>query len=193
MVNRDAVRESVLKEAQEIFTKYGYAKTTMDDIARAMGKGKSSIYYYYKSKDEIFRAVVEHELNELRSKIMSAVDAAAGPREKLKAYVLQRMHGLGNMVNLYNVLRTEFVSQREFTDSVRMQTDNEEIRIIKDILDEGVSNGTFHLDDTYLTAIAMVTAMKGLEVPMVVSNQDSQLEIRLDRLLEVLFFGILKR
>ena len=195
MINKDEVRESVLKVSQEIFSRYGYHKTTMDDIARAMGKGKSSIYYYYSSKDDIFRAVVEKELEVLRLKIMSALSVSPGAREKLKAYVVERMQGLRNLVNLYNVLRTEFVSQRDFTDKIRMKTDEEEIRIVKNILDEGVSDGIFKLDDTYLTSIALVTALKGMEIPLVVGMKagDNSLEQRLDRLIEVLFYGILAR
>ena len=46
---KDVNRESILKIAQEIFSKYGYRKTTLDDIANAVRKGKSSLYYYFKS------------------------------------------------------------------------------------------------------------------------------------------------
>ncbi|HET6559677.1 MAG TPA: TetR/AcrR family transcriptional regulator, partial [Prolixibacteraceae bacterium] len=48
---KDANRESILKTAQEIFSKYGYKKTTLDDIANAVRKGKSSLYYYFTSKE----------------------------------------------------------------------------------------------------------------------------------------------
>ncbi|MEI6884815.1 MAG: TetR/AcrR family transcriptional regulator [Bacteroidota bacterium] len=195
MINKDEVRESVLNVSQEIFSRYGYHKTTMDDIARAMGKGKSSIYYYFSSKDDIFRAVVEKELEALRMKIMSCLSSSDGPKEKLKSYVIQRMQGLRNLVNLYNVLRTEFISQREFTDKIRMKTDEEEIKIVKNILDEGVNDGMFQLEDTYLTSIAIVTALKGMEIPLVVGMKagDNSLEQRLDRLIDVLFYGILTR
>ncbi|MEI8005033.1 MAG: TetR/AcrR family transcriptional regulator [Bacteroidota bacterium] len=194
MINKEEIRESVLKVAQEIFSRYGFHKTTMDDIAKGMGKGKSSIYYYFSSKEDIFSAVVEKELLELRSKIVESVTRAENPKEKLKAYVNERMQGLSKMVNLFNVLRTEFISQREFTDRIRMKTDEEEIGIIRSILDEGVSSGTFHLEDTYLTSIAIVTALKGMEVPLVIARkEENHLEMTLDRLLDVLFYGMLKR
>lgn len=194
MINKEEIRESVLKVAQEIFSRYGFHKTTMDDIARGMGKGKSSIYYYFSSKEDIFSAVVEKELMELRGKIVESVGRAENPKEKLKAYVNERMQGLSKMVNLFNVLRTEFISQREFTDRIRMKTDEEEINIIRSILDEGVSGGTFHLEDTWLTSIAIVTALKGMEVPLVIARkEENHLEMTLDRLLDVLFYGMLKR
>ena len=48
---KDLNRETILKIAQEIFSKYGYKKTTLDDIANAVRKGKSSLYYYFKSSE----------------------------------------------------------------------------------------------------------------------------------------------
>jgi AcrR family transcriptional regulator len=194
MINKEEMRDSVLRVAQEIFTRFGFQKTTMDDIAKGMGKGKSSIYYYFTSKEEIFSAVVEKELSELRSKIIASVARAKDPREKLKAYVLERMQGLSKMVNLFTVLRTEFASQRDFTDHIRMKTDEEEILIVRTILDEGVSGGIFHLEDTYLTSIVIVTALKGMEIPLVIARkEDNHLEMTLDRLLDVLFYGMVKR
>ena len=59
---RDLNRESILKIAREIFSKYGYKKTTLDDIANAVRKGKSSLYYYFESKEDLFQAVIMKEV-----------------------------------------------------------------------------------------------------------------------------------
>ena len=163
-------------------------------MVAASGITMGGIYNHFSSKEEIFSAVVEKELSELRAKIMASVGQATSPGEKLKAYVNERMQGLRKMVNLYNVLRTEFSSQRDFTDSIRLKTDEEEISIIRGILDEGVSAGIFNLEDTYITSIVIVTALKGMEVPLVITRkEENHLEITLDRLLDILFYGMLKR
>jgi AcrR family transcriptional regulator len=195
MSKKPEIRTKILDAAQEVFTKYGYGKTTMDDIAREMGKGKSSIYYYFTSKEDIFKAVVEKEILLMKTKILTAVSAKEDPQEQLKAYVQERMHGLKSLKNLYNVIRTEFISQGDFVGQTRQQTDQEEINIVSGILNKGVEKGTFHLEDTLLTAIAIVTALKGMEIPLVITENggDNLLEQRLDRLLDVLFFGIIKR
>ena len=62
---KDANRASILKIAQEIFSKYGYKKTTLDDIANAVRKGKSSLYYYFPSKEDLFQAVIQKEVDSL--------------------------------------------------------------------------------------------------------------------------------
>ena len=195
MIKKSEIRTKILNVAQEVFTKYGYGKTTMDDIAREMGKGKSSIYYYYTSKEDIFKAVIEKELQVMKTKLSEEISKTEDPREKLKVYVLERMHGLKSLKNLYHIIRTEFTAQRDFVEQTRQQTDQEEINIVNAILEKGVKDGIFHLEDTFLTAIAIVTALKGMEIPLLIteSNGDTILEQRLDRLVDVLFYGIIKR
>ena len=195
MVKQSAIRTKILDAAQEVFTKFGYGKTTMEDIGKEMGKGKSSIYYYFTGKEDIFKAVIEKELFWMKERIVNAVAQQENPRGKLKAYVLERMHGLNNFKNLYNVLRTEFTSQREFVENTRQQTDREEINIVTNILNYGVEKGIFKLEDTFLTSIAIVTALKGMEIPLLITETGSGiiLEQHLDRLLDVLFYGIIKR
>jgi len=195
MVKKDETRMKILAAAQDVFNRYGYGKSTVDDIAKEMGKGKSSIYYYFTSKEDIFKAVIEKELQLMKSRILTAVSQKTDSREKLKVYVVERMQGLKSLKNLYNVLRTEHPSQRDFVDQTRQQTDQEEINVVAGILNQGVETGIFYLEDTYLTSIAIVTALKGMEIPLLVSDSGSDhlLEQRLDRLLEVLFFGIIKR
>ncbi|MDP4281511.1 MAG: TetR/AcrR family transcriptional regulator, partial [Bacteroidota bacterium] len=179
--------------ARDIFSKYGFKKTTMDDIAHASRKGKSSIYYYFRNKEEIFQAVVEKEIIVLRSKIFLAMSESDDVKRKLKAYILTRMTGFEDMINFYNAIKNEYLTQFEFIEHIRYKYDKEEIGIIQQILDEGVKNGTFSIEDTNLAAIAVCTAMKGFEIPFFVfGNEDSSIEMRLDKLLEMLFNGILK-
>jgi AcrR family transcriptional regulator len=195
MVNKSEIRAKILNTAREVFTRFGYGKTTMDDIAREMGKGKSSIYYYFSSKEEIFKEVIEKELQLMKASILDSVAQKEDARDKLKAYVVERMQGLKSHKNLYQILRTEFFLHQDFVEQIRQKTDRDEIEIISGILKKGVEGGIFYLEDPYFTSIAIVTALKGMEAPLLIADAegDSLLEKRLDRLLDVLFFGIIKR
>ncbi|MCK7536282.1 MAG: TetR/AcrR family transcriptional regulator [Marinilabiliales bacterium] len=61
MVDKEEYRRRIILTASKIFSHYGFRKTTMEEISRALKKGKSSIYYYFGSKEEIFEAVVLYE------------------------------------------------------------------------------------------------------------------------------------
>ncbi|RLD78380.1 MAG: TetR/AcrR family transcriptional regulator, partial [Bacteroidetes bacterium] len=73
MLLQDDIKENILDVAQSIFRKYGFKKTTMDEIAKAARKGKSTLYYYFKSKEEIFAAVIEKEGNYMQNELMRIV------------------------------------------------------------------------------------------------------------------------
>jgi len=194
LIDKDEIREIILGVASEIFARYGFNKTTMDDIARGMGKGKSSIYYYFKNKEDIFREVVEKEVVKMKTRTRLAMEKESDPREKLRVYIQVRMQGFENFLNLYAVLKTEFLSHFDFVEQIRQKYDKEETSIIKGILDEGIKAKMFIIEDTYLTALAIFTAMKGMEIPLFTANHSKdQDDIRFDKLMDVLFYGIMKR
>lgn len=190
---KEEYRKSILQAASEIFNRFGYQKTTMDDIGRALRKGKSSIYYYFKNKEEIFQEVVESEVHKLRIRLFEAINAHEYPGDQLKGYILERMMGLKKFINLYSVLQTDYVGHLDFVNHMREKYDKEEIEMVKGILDQGVQKDVFRISDTYLTSVAIVTAMKGLEIPLFITHPaEDKLELRLESLMNVLFNGILK-
>lgn len=193
MLDKDEVRDTIIQTARQIFSRFGFRKTTMDEIAQAAGKGKSSIYYYFASKEEIYQAVVEKEASLLNSELMKAIAQSEDPREKLKAYVLTRMNTIGKLANFYNAIKGEYLSHLDFIDQIRLKYDKDEIQIVENILKKGVENNEFSIEDTALAAIAIVTAFKGMEIPMFWEKEEGDVENRLDSLLNFLFYGVIKR
>lgn len=194
MVQKESMRESIVNAASDIFSKYGYKKTTMDDIAMALGKGKSSIYYYFRNKEEIFQAVLEQEVILLKSKLQKAVNRKKHHKGKLKAYIITRMKGFESMINFYNAVKNEYLSQFEFIERIRYKYDQEEIAVVQGILEEGVEKGDFRIEDPFLASVVIVTSMKGFEIPLYITGKKGQdIEQIVDKLLKMLFNGILKK
>jgi AcrR family transcriptional regulator len=193
LTQQEEARLKIIDVARNIFSHFGFKKTTMEEIALATRKGKSSIYYYFNSKEDIFKAVVEKEADELLDELIRSISVIDDPIEKLKVYILTRMRKLKKLTNFYTVLKSEFLSHLEFIEEIRKKYDNDEIRIITGILEDGVKSGKFDIEDPHLSALAIVTAMKGLEVPIFISKETSNFEERMDSLLNYLFYGIVKR
>jgi hypothetical protein len=106
--------------------------------------------------------------------------------------VLARMKTFRRVSNFYEAIRTEVVSHLDFIDRIRKKYDREEIRLLQDILEEGVRNNTFREFDPELTAIAIVTALKGLEIPMFWNKKGKNAEQQMEAFLNVLFHGIMQ-
>lgn len=193
VVVKTEIRDQIVDAASKIFSRYGFKKTTMDEIAQAMYKGKSSIYYYFKSKEEIFEAVIEKEVSALKSELTVAINQAGTPEDKLRAYILTRMKAFQKMSNFYEALKSEYLSQFDFINKIRVKYDNNEIQTIEGILIKGQEINAFRIEDCHIAAIAIVTAMKGMEIPLFWSSEATNFDRRMENLLNVLFYGIVNR
>lgn len=194
VVVKKEVRTHIVRVARKIFTRYGFRKSTMEQIAAATQKGKSSIYYYFQSKEEIFRAVVEMEAEELKVQLDNTIQKDGSPIDKLKTYILFRLHHFRTVKNFYAALNEEYLSHMDFILEIRRQFDMEEKLVVKEILEEGMKNGTFQMVSSEIGAIAIATMMKGLELPLLLSDEHkADREELLDDLIRVLFYGIIKR
>lgn len=193
MINKEEFRRKIIVTAGTIFSRYGFRKTTMDEIARALKMGKSSIYYYYESKEEIFEAVVLHEADILRNELTKAIKAVESPVEKMRNYVFVRMKTFEKLSNYYNAIFDKNLDHFDFVENIRSRYDREELAIIRLILYHGARKKVFSVTNSEYTALAIQTSLKGLEVPLFWQKKDVNIENRMNAILEVLFHGILRK
>jgi len=190
---RDLNKESILKIAQEIFSKYGYKKTTLDDIANAVRKGKSSLYYYFKSKEDLFQAVIMKEVEVLAKELDKVVNRNTDPIDKLRDYMLTKINTFRNLANFYNALEND-VTAIGFIEDIKHRYEQDEIRLIKRILIEGVRKNEFEIYDFNLAAIGITMALKGLEMPLSAGTYGNlNLDRSVDIILKIICYGIMKR
>ena len=193
MVNKEEFREKVVLTAGQIFSRYGFRKTTMDEIAKALKMGKSSIYYYFESKEEIFEAVVLHEANVLRNELTTAIKSVESPIDKMKRYIFVRMKSFEKLSNYYNAIFDKNLDHFDFIERIRIKYDREELAILRLILYHGSRRNIFAIANSEYTALAIQTTLKGLEVPLFWQKKEVNIESRLNAILDVLFNGILKK
>lgn len=190
---KDLNRENILKIAREIFSKYGYKKTTLDDIANAVRKGKSSLYYYFKSKEDLFQAVIMKEVDILARELETVINRNTDPVDKLRDYILTKLTTYRGLANFYHAIESD-ITAVDFIDNVKHRYEQDEIRMIKRILIEGVRKNEFEIYDFNLAAIGITTAIKGLEMPLTAGNYgDSNLEQSVDIILKIMCYGIMRR
>ncbi len=165
----------------------------MDEISRALKMGKSSIYYYFRSKEEIFEAVVLHEANILRHELTTAIKSVESPVEKMKNYVFVRMKAFEKLSNYYNAIFDKNLDHFEFIESIRSRYDREELAILRLILYDGARKKVFSVANSEYTALAVQTALKGLEVPLFWEKKEMNIEKRLSAILDIVFYGIIRK
>ena len=193
MVDKDQFRQKIVLSASKIFSRYGFKKTTMEEIAAALNKGKSSIYYYFGSKEEIFEAVIDHEAQVLKNVLSKVVKSTDDPEDILRKYVKVRMDSFEKLSNYYNAIFNRDLDHFEFIDKQREKYDLMEIAFLRYLLWRGVRSGHFNLENTGLSALAVQTALKGLELPLFWQKRNYGLDARLDAIIDILFYGIVRK
>jgi AcrR family transcriptional regulator len=190
--NKD-FRKVIIEKARVVFTRYGLKKSTMDDISRAVNRAKSSLYYYFKCKEEIFEAVIEDEVDQIKVALTKGMDSENSPEGKIRAYVHIRMKMFYNMANFYTTYQYEYIENYAFIERIRKQYDEMELAIIKGIFEDGIKKKIFGIKDAELAAYVLILMMKAFENPLQTEKFVKDLDKNINLSLDVMLYGILAK
>ena len=160
-------RMKLVEVARELFARKGMEATTMNDIATASGRGRRTLYTYFRNKEELYQAVIEGELDRLSELMDEVASADIAPENKLFMLAYTHLNAIKETVARNGTLRAEFFRNIWMVEKVRRTFDREERNILKRVLQEGVDKGTFRLSSVILMADIFLYALKGLEVPYI--------------------------
>jgi len=103
--------QEVLEAARRIFARLGYAATNVEDIAREAGMAKGTVYLYFKSKEEVFAAVLANDLECLTSKTIEDMSAAKTFEDRLAVYLNLKVAYLRHNRDFLRIYFDEFGSR----------------------------------------------------------------------------------
>lgn len=189
-------RDKFIEVARQLFARKGVENTTMNDIASASDKGRRTIYTYFKSKRDIFNAVVESETDQLLARLRVILASTCSPEEKLEEYIRARFEAMREIVSRNGSLRAGFFRDMRKVDKARKLISRKEVALLREILEEGIESGDFDIEDAYSTAVVITHAIYGLDVAYIrdsLSDQGIDQESLIGKLSCLILNGILKR
>lgn len=160
-------RAKLVDVARQLFAKNGVDNTTMNDISLASGKGRRTLYTYFKSKEEIYMAVVESELEMLSDALVKVASEKIAPDVKILKLIETHLDSIKMIVLRNGNLRASFFRDIWRVERVRRNFDMHEITLFKQILIEGKEQGLFEVDNVDILADILHYCIKGIEVPYV--------------------------
>lgn len=187
-------KTKLVEVARQLFAKQGVENTTMNDIAVASKKGRRTLYTYFKSKEEIYMAVVESELEVLSDTMERVAKKDISPDVKIMELIYTQLDAVKETVYRNGTLRAYFFRDIWRVEQVRKRFDEKVMQLVKDVLREGVEKGVFHIDDIDMTAELVHYSLKGIEVPYIRGHIGANLDDETrDRYAENIVFGALHR
>lgn len=160
-------RAKLVDVARQLFAKKGVEATTMNDIAVASKKGRRTLYTYFKSKDQIYMAVVESELKMLLDTMDKVAKKPTVPDEKILELITTHLDIIKMAVYRNGTLRADFFRDIWRVETMRKYFDNNEIKLFREVLREGKEQGLFDIDNVEITADILHYCIKGIEIPYI--------------------------
>jgi AcrR family transcriptional regulator len=194
----DIIQQQILQAAQQLFQKHGYQKVTMDDVAKAVGKGRSSLYYYYKNKDEVFDAVMDAEISDIIDEIARVVEQATTVEEKLRAYGITKTKIARKKRTFFDALESgmnadEISQYAHKKQSIKKKIRKEEILLLTQVFTQGAKKrGITTLDPKEQDTIIFVftSGLRGLNRELMLDNNYARMEPAIDMLVRMIMLTI---
>ena len=179
--------------ARGIFAEKGKKNVTMNDIAEASKKGRRTLYTYFNNKEDIYKAVIDTELDTILERLIIVSKQKTQPDVKLTNHIITHLDAVKDVVNRNGSLRADFFHDIYEVERKRRKIDAKEIALIRSILSEGVEMNIFKHLDLDLSSIIIFYAIKGLEVPYIRQNISADFEQNKNTIVEFVFMGIKKK
>ena len=183
-------KKMLIEVARELFAKNGKKDVTMNDIAEASKKGRRTLYTYFNNKEEIYKAVIDKELDQVIERLYLVTAETTEPDIKLTNHIITHLDAIKYIVTRNGSLRADFFHDIYEVERTRRKVDVKEIALIKNILIEGVAKRVFKNMDTDLSAMIIFYAIKGLEVPYIRQNISDEFEKNKKSIAEFVLQGI---
>ena len=183
-------KKMLIEVARELFAKNGKKDVTMNDIAEASKKGRRTLYTYFDNKEEIYKAVIDKELDQVIERLYLVTAETTEPDIKLTNHIITHLDAIKYIVTRNGSLRADFFHDIYEVERTRRKVDVKEIALIKNILIEGVAKRVFKNMDTDLSAMIIFYAIKGLEVPYIRQNISDEFEKNKKSIVEFVLQGI---
>jgi len=180
-------KKRILELSKGVFAKYGFRKTTMEDIAREIGFTSAAIYYYFESKEELFKECISDEFNKVIAKIEEEISQVEKADEKLKRFIEAKVSGMRELIKIFNM--TDEVVGEIRAEIERLGIKDvavKELKILDNIIKEGIEKKVFREVDTKKTALVIQAVVKELISAGITRKKD------IEEVADIVLKGIMK-
>jgi AcrR family transcriptional regulator len=191
----------ILDAARKRFAYYGFSKVTMDEIAADVGMGKTSLYYYFPTKESLFQEVVKQEKNQFFTDIDSMIAEKITPCEMLRKYAAKRIEHFQNLANLRALGSQQHAEMKSWSVGLYEDFQKQEVKALMQILQVGKKSGDFiisNLEQSAEVIMQMLYGPRSWFLHKVQRNLDDEETFHLIRqatkeIVEIILNGIRKR
>ena len=156
-------KEQILEAAKSLFNRLGYSKTSVDDIAQAVGMRKSSLYYYYKNKEELFCSAYISDWGQIMKEFVNIAEKENSPKAKIMKYIQQSLGHYEKVVMHHNISMRVIVETRNYFMDIFNEINMKSVDFFEDKIKEGMKQGSFNKIDAKSVAQAILNTKNSIQ------------------------------
>ncbi|MBQ0008156.1 MAG: TetR/AcrR family transcriptional regulator [bacterium] len=192
-MGKDNTRQLIIETALKLFSERGRKNVNMDSVAEVCGKSRRTIYNYFLNIDMLYLATIEYELDKMIMQLNAILSENISADEMLRKFIHIHFKSIQQATERNKTLRTIFYESYGEIDRARRPIDLQEIRILKNIIDKGRTQEIFDLRESQWTAMLILYAIKGIELPFLKHSIGNWLEKNEDYVMGIVLRSILRK
>jgi AcrR family transcriptional regulator len=142
-------KQELMEKAQSCFTRFGYSKTTLDDIAREANMNKATLYHYFKNKEELFLQVMLQVAKTGLESLMVKTQQIKSAEKQLLYFFTERMDLYLQLVRLNSLTRESLLQLQAMFDSIYQPEKEKEITFVTGIIKSLLNNNSSRQNKEY--------------------------------------------
>ena len=192
---RDQRKEQIMSAALNVISSKGYEQSRMDDIVLESDLSKGAIYWYYKSKKEVYLSLVDHWVSEYSSGMFEALDKTQSASGKLKKLFNFFSNQFKTNPTTFKVL-VEFWRMASLDNSFNKKLQHVYLDFqdyLIEIIDLGIKNGEFKKVNPRITALSILINIEGIHWFTLFDKSGVQAQEYVDTITSFIINGLKKK
>ena len=149
-------KATILRTAEKLFAQQGFELSTVREIANKSGINVAMVYYYFKTKDELYQKIIDDSFRILSQSLKEGVDQEKGPEKKIHDVIEVYISFFHHHKNLHRIILRETISKSDHIDMIVKRYVSRNFKLVHGIIKDGVQKGVFREHDTVLSTFSLI-------------------------------------
>ena len=182
LTKEEQIKEEIINAAIGVFESYGFTRVSMQDISKAGKKGRTTLYYYFGNKTEVFDAVIEKLCLQIFDTCLAVIDPNASMSTNLEKFYTKKLQEIKSLTKKYHLVLEDLKQQPDLAAAktrVLLEKEGSVLyKLIRWAIEKKEIAELTEADSRFL-AETIVTAFKSFEQEIILFNRFPDMEAKL--------------
>ncbi|MDR2274747.1 MAG: TetR/AcrR family transcriptional regulator [Sphingobacterium sp.] len=192
-MQQENIREEIILSSMKVFETYGFTRVSMQDISKACGKGRSTLYYYFTSKMDVFDAIAEYLCQQVFTIAKESYNQETSLEDNLVGFLRAKLRQINLITKRFHLAFEDMKSDPALMVSKTRYMLDDEIMLIRGMIETAITKGEIQFleaKDVLFLSEMLVTTSRCFEQEVLLFDRFPDFEARLAWLISICVKGL---